>query len=626
MGMIRDILMYLDRDYISTTKYTPVYNLGHAVYKEIILYDDKIGPRLRDSLLSSIKLEREGRAANKVVMRNVIAMLVELSIPAANSTLYTDFFELEFLQQTREFYSREAEMYLNYSVPEFLEKAETRMLEERQRVDDYLHHSTLSSLEALMDDVWIKPHYTALGKSPTSGMAALYYDDKINDVWRMYRLFCRLPAAVAEMKTALKDSIIALGEDIRKDSSIVNQPLEVIERILALKAKYDRFHMLSFYGCQDVATCIKTAFETFINKDIRVPQFLSMYIDDMLKKSIKGLSEAAAEQRMDQAIVIFRYISDKDVFESYYKQHLAKRLLQRRSLSEEHERSMISKLKSECGYQYAAKMEGMFKDLGTSEHIMREYSPALSNRDRLNVRLEAKVLTTGIWPCSEPADVLPPPELQPILKHFETFYLSMHTGRRIKWNLSLGGAEVRANLPKGVHDLAVSTYQLIILYQFNRQDSYSFMELLELTRIPAADLRRHLITLFATPKSRILRRTKIFDPKTITDHDTFQVNTNFESRMVRIMVPLVVEGSGTPAGDTVSTNTLPPNLEQDRQRLIEACIVRIMKARKTLNHNELLLEVSRHSSLRFDPSVSMIKTLIEKLIDREYMQRDSTDR
>jgi hypothetical protein len=39
------------------------------------------------------------------------------------------------------------------------------------------------------------------------------------------------------------------------------------------------------------------------------------------------------------------------VFEKYYKQHLAKRLLSGRSTSDDAERNLLVKLKTECGYQ-----------------------------------------------------------------------------------------------------------------------------------------------------------------------------------------------------------------------------------------------------------------------------------
>ncbi len=51
------------------------------------------------------------------------------------------------------------------------------------------------------------------------------------------------------------------------------------------------------------------------------------------------------ETILDKTILLFRFLQDKDVFERYYKQHLAKRLLLNKTVSDDFEKSMISKLK-----------------------------------------------------------------------------------------------------------------------------------------------------------------------------------------------------------------------------------------------------------------------------------------
>jgi cullin 3 len=52
-----------------------------------------------------------------------------------------------------------------------------------------------------------------------------------------------------------------------------------------------------------------------------------------------------------------RFLADKDIFENFYRSHLAKRLLNAKSASDEIEKIMIAKLKSECGQQFTSKME-----------------------------------------------------------------------------------------------------------------------------------------------------------------------------------------------------------------------------------------------------------------------------
>lgn len=82
---------------------------------------------------------------------------------------------------------------------------------------------------------------------------------------------------------------------------------------------------------------------------------------------------------LDKTITVFRYITEKDAFERYYKNHLAKRLLFGRSVSDDAERGMLAKLKVECGYQFTQKLEGMFNDMKISSETMQGYRQHLQN-------------------------------------------------------------------------------------------------------------------------------------------------------------------------------------------------------------------------------------------------------
>ena len=49
------------------------------------------------------------------------------------------------------------------------------------------------------------------------------------------------------------------------------------------------------------------------------------------------------------------------------------------------------------------------------------------------------------------------------------------------------------------------------------------------------------------------------------------------------------------------------------------------RARKTLKHADLMLQITEQLSKRFMPDPSMIKKRIESLIEREYLERETAD-
>jgi cullin 3 len=58
---------------------------------------------------------------------------------------------------------------------------------------------------------------------------------------------------------------------------------------------------------------------------------------------------------------------------------------------------------------------------------------------------------------------------------------------------------------------------------------------------------------------------------------------------------------------------------------VEAAIVRIMKTRKTLQHNLLVSELIKQLSSKFQPDPAFLKKRIESLIEREFLERDQED-
>merc|ERR1712168_778286 len=122
------------------------------------------------------------------------------------------------------------------------------------------------------------------------------------------------------------------------------------------------------------------AFEAFINRRPNKPaELIAKYVDSKLRAGNKEATEEELEKLLDKIMVIFRFIHGKDVFEAFYKKDLAKRLLVGKSASVDSEKSMLSKLKAECGAGFTSKLEGMFKDMELSRDINVAFKQHMSH-------------------------------------------------------------------------------------------------------------------------------------------------------------------------------------------------------------------------------------------------------
>jgi hypothetical protein len=67
-------------------------------------------------------------------------------------------------------------------------------------------------------------------------------------------------------------------------------------------------------------------------------------------------------------------------------------------------------------------------------------------------------------------------------------------------------------LPTAKHELFVTTYQCCILCCFNQSKTLSYSDLVNRTKIPEDEFRRHLQSLYVHPKCKILVKTTSGNP------------------------------------------------------------------------------------------------------------------
>merc|ERR1711997_421266 len=135
-----------------------------------------------------------------------------------------------------------------------------------------------------------------------------------------------------------------------------------------------------FKSNEQFIVSMKESCESFINTRQNKPaELIAKFVDSKLRAGNKEASEEELEKLLDKIMVIFRFIHGKDVFEAFYKKDLAKRLLVGKSASVDSEKSMLSKLKAECGAGFTSKLAGMFRDMELSRDINSAFKQHVSH-------------------------------------------------------------------------------------------------------------------------------------------------------------------------------------------------------------------------------------------------------
>lgn len=649
--IIRSTFSWLDRSFLLNSKTLPQINDMAITQFRRMVFVTKIketdegapGTKVLAGMCELVEYDRRGDSRfDSPLLRDSVTMLHIFNV-------YLKSFEPRFLRESNEYFENFAEERSSgHSLKDYIRACEKLLREEDFRCNAFNFDSTTK--RQLLDDA--RAILTGKYSSKlldSSSVAKLLDANDVESMKALYELL-RLSGIQKKLRSPWESYIRQAGSEIVNDTARGD---EMVVRLLELRRTLDIMIRDAFNKDEDFTYGLREAFGNFINDrkiaaswgtgTSKVGEMIAKYIDMLLRGGLKTLPKsllsdaqdrAAAEQsgqastadedaeldrQLDQGLELFRFIEGKDVFEAFYKKDLARRLLMGRSASQDAERNMLTKLKSECGASFTHNLEQMFKDQELAKDEMASYKQWRegTGQAKSNVDLTVSILSAAAWPTYADTKMVLPPDVAEQIEKFDSYYRNKHTGRRLTWKHNLAHCVVKAVFNKGPKELLVSAFQAVILVLFNQagpEEVLSYEQIAQATGLSGSELERTLQSL-ACGKVRVLQK----HPKgrDVKKTDTFTVNKTFTDPKYRVKINQIQ------LKETKEENQeTHQRVAADRQFETQAAIVRIMKSRKSMTHSQLVAEVINQTKSRGAMDPVDIKQNIEKLIEKDYIERE----
>lgn len=650
--VVRGLYSYLDRAYLllqggGGAGKQGVNEMGIELFRKAVFgsrRDPNVAPqglRVLEAVCRMVDyVRREDERQDEALLKEAVAMLRLCGV-------YGRSFEPMFLVKSHRYLEGfAAETSAVYGLKGYIGAVGTLLQKESDRCDGYNFESTTK--RQLLEDahhVLIEQYSDKLLDSGSVGR--LLEAGDVESVKALYQLL-KLSGLQKRLKGPWERYVRDTGAAIVSDTERGD---DMVIRLLELRRSLDVMIRDAFAKDEVFVYGLRESFGHFINDKksssswntgtSKVGEMIAKYIDMLLRGGLKTLpksllsdsrdradaemsgvastgdEDAELDRQLDYGLELFRFIEGKDVFEAFYKKDLARRLLLGRSASQDAERSMLAKLKSECGSSFTHNLEQMFKDQELAKDEMTSYKEWLTGTGRSNggVDLSVSILSAAAWPTFPDVRVLLPKEVLEQITIFDKYYKNKHTGRRLTWKHNMAHCVVKAQFNRGPKELLVSALQAAVLMLFNDVEDdgskktstsgvLSYEQISQATGLQGGELDRTLQSL-ACGKARVL--TKHPKGRDVSPTDTFTVNKAFTDPKFRVKINQIQ------LRETKEENReTHARVAADRQFETQAAIVRIMKSRKKMGHVQLVAEVINQTRSRGAVDPADIKANIEK--------------
>ncbi|CAF1119298.1 unnamed protein product [Adineta ricciae] len=622
--VIEYILKPVDMNWISrqaadkTADVYSVHTTAMHIWQDIFFKNNQ---NLARSCLDFIRDHREGKQVDLSLVKEVVDSYV--------SAGFTE--EDRANKQSRTRVVTSLEIYQNYIEKPFLENTD---LFYKIKSEEYLVGNSALDYVKKKKKTEQRNVYTKQLEAMLPEMISLLTQENITDLKAIYTFLNRAADAHKPLQETLKEHIRKIGLDAveRVSDQAEKDPKSYVEALIEVHTRFSSIVETAFCGNAGYRTALNKACGEFINRNAVTnrpnkssisAELLARYCDTILRKGHQARN-IDVDKKIDEIMAIFNYIEDKDIFQKFYFKLLAKRLVGQLSASDDYEELMITKLKEVCGFEYTLKFQRMFQDMRLSTNLISEFENYCEEKNCNNiVKFSFMVLASNTWPLKGLSKFNLPIELIPTFESFTSFYGKKFTGRKLEWAHHFSKGELKMLYTASKNTVQVSTYQMAILLLFNTVDSMTVEAMLDATQIEKQLFLQVLVTLLKSKvlKCPHLRSNGEIKERDIADDFCIDIDLGFKNNMIRFSLHQPIRSI-----EQADAEATTQSIEEDRKMVIQAAIVRIMKARKDLQHSILIQETISQLVSRFIPKIPLIKKCIDILIEKEYLERDTKDR
>jgi dsDNA-binding SOS-regulon protein len=278
--------------------------------------------------------------------------------------VYGSDFEPLFMAKSEEFVQEWSQQQAAGSLATYVENAHRLIEREVERCGLFsFNRSTKLKLSELLDETLVTQRTDVLTNEDE--VLGLMRAGNKTALKQLYGLLDRRDLTL-KLKPAFRKYIVEEGESIVFDE---DKEVDMVVHLLQFKQKVDDMLSNAFESNEELSHALREAFGAFMNRGKKMDstggtdnpksgEMIAKYVDRLLKGGYKlppgrnpeevslMSDDAELDRQLDQVLDLFRFVHGKAVFEAFYKNDLARRLLMKRSASNDAEKSMLTRLKN----------------------------------------------------------------------------------------------------------------------------------------------------------------------------------------------------------------------------------------------------------------------------------------